>query len=83
MGNNMDADNRRRRGLFEQRVQTVLMTVVTALILWVGNSLLDVRDRLTRLEISSRAEILALSLEVERLKALTNPHERNLRNHMP
>ena len=70
-------------GTFEQRSQTVLMAVVTALLLWVGSTLLDIRDRLTKLEISSRAEVLALSLEVERLKGLVDPRVPNHRSRGP
>lgn len=69
-------EEKRKVGTFEQRSQTVLMAVVTALVLWVGATLLDIRDRITKLEISSRAEVLALSLEVERLKGLVDPRDR-------
>jgi hypothetical protein len=35
---------------FERHVQTVLATVIVAILLWSGATLLDVRDRLIRLE---------------------------------
>jgi len=41
------------RGVMERHVQTILTAVVAALLGWVGVSLLDLRDRTTRLEVQT------------------------------
>jgi len=42
------------RGVMERHIQTILTGVVAALLGWVGVSLLDLRDRTTRLEVQTQ-----------------------------
>jgi hypothetical protein len=48
-----DLPERRRQGAMERHIQTVLTGIVAALLAWVGVSLLDLRDRTTRLEVQT------------------------------
>jgi len=48
-----DLPERRRQGVMERHIQTVLTGIVAALLAWVGVSLLDLRDRTTRLEVQT------------------------------
>lgn len=60
--------NERRKGSFVNQVQTVIQVIATAILLWVGTSLIDVRDRLIRLEILYQTSAATATAEILRIK---------------
>lgn len=70
-------DRRDRRSVFERHAQTIVGSVLLALLLWSGNTLLDVRDRLGRIEVlqvngADRAHDLAAQMAalLDRVRAI-------------
>jgi len=67
-------DERKPANAFEAHAQTVIQVVITAILLWVGNAVLNVRDSTIRLEASSaqsrddvkdiKAELAALRTQI-------------------
>jgi len=50
-----------KRGGFERHIQTLVTSITLALLMWTGVTLIDLRDRLARMEerlISVKAELL-------------------------
>lgn len=71
----MSPQERRKSSGFVGQIQTVVQVIGTAILIWVGSSLLDVRDRLIRLEVlyqtgtaTSTAEILRIKERVDALE---------------
>ena len=66
--------------VFERHAQTLVGVVASALLLWTGNTLLDVRDRLSRIEvhqlndaqhsINTRKEMVELRQRMDALETL-------------
>ena len=57
----MNQDNE-KRSAFERHAQTAMNAVVVALMGWAGSTLIDVRDRLTRIEAIKQSEVSLDSL---------------------
>jgi hypothetical protein len=59
------------RSVFERHAQTVIGAVLLALLLWTGSSLIDVRDRLGRIEvyqINANQRDIALDSQMSELR---------------
>lgn len=69
-------EERRKNGVFTGHLQTVIQVLGTAILLWVGSSLLDVRDRLIRLEVLYQAQSATSSAEILLIKERLNVLER-------
>lgn len=61
---------------FEKHLQTVVQVIVTVVLIWVGSSLLDVRDRLIRLEVLTQSGSVLTAAEITRLKERVDVLER-------
>jgi len=67
---NNDVDDRRRAGLLERHIQTGIQAVLVGLILWVGSSILAIREDVAVLRERSAqqgAKIDALTTEAKAL----------------
>lgn len=50
-GDSNDEAKTQRASLIEQHLQTIITAVLLALLLWTGNTLLDIRQKVTTLEV--------------------------------
>lgn len=56
---------------FERHIQTVIQVIITALLLWVGNAVLNVRDSAIRLEekyAQTRSDVIEIKAELAALR---------------
>jgi len=56
---------------FERHIQTVIQVIITALLLWVGNAVLNVRDSAIRLEekySQTRSDVIEIKAELAALR---------------
>jgi len=70
--------------VFERHGQTILSGVVLALMLWVGSTVLDIKDKVTKIEvyqINSNSHDLVLDKEIvdlsNRVRAIELEHARS------
>lgn len=61
-------DDRRKAGVIERHIQTVVQAALLAVLLWIGGTVVDVRDRMNRME----EKFNNLSVQVEDQKNATN-----------
>lgn len=57
----------RRKSDVEKHIQTIIAAVLLALVLWAGSTMLDVRDRMTKLEaggVALQAQVAALQVQL-------------------
>lgn len=66
--NDKDEPDRRKVGTMERHIQTMVQAGLLAVLLWIGNTVVDVRDRVNKME--ERA--VALSAQVEEMKSSTS-----------
>lgn len=65
------SDERRLGNGFERHIQTVIQVIITALVLWVGGAVMNVRDSAIRLEekgVQVRADIVEIKAELAGLR---------------
>lgn len=72
----MNQSERRKNSGFVGQIQTVIQVIGTAILIWVGSSLIDVRDRLIRLEILYQTGVATSSAEILRIKERLDTLER-------
>ena len=74
----MTTPERRKEGAstFVNQVQTVIQVIGATILLWVGSSLIDVRDRIIRLEVLYQTGAASASAEIMRIKERVDVLER-------
>jgi predicted nucleic acid-binding Zn-ribbon protein len=61
---NDETDERRKVGALERHIQTVVQAGLLAVLLWIGGTVVDVRDRINRME----EKMVSLGMQVEEQK---------------